>query len=246
MTFEPYKTKRQEESLPKISPLELGIVIEKYRDDPQWLQIKGYRESKATGKSELILGLNGKDYWFPLNKDVYESFVRKIRTESRGEGLSFLRSYIRESRGYKGTWPDLGYVRKNRIKFGFAESQITPGQVGISAYLIDSILRLKQEGVSSQQIAHELRLSLPQVESVINLDTLFDTKLMVDPKNKAFLNGEGPYEEMGTMSGEVARSRSQSVKAFKATNDKSSGGTPVRLSGMKPRAKSITVKRSML
>ena len=74
-------------------------LLEKLGDHPQWMKISAYREEwdsvSHRPKSEMMLNLTGKDYWFPTTRKVYERFLVKSITESRGVGFRYLQRYIR-------------------------------------------------------------------------------------------------------------------------------------------------------
>lgn len=114
-------------------------LLEKMGDRPAWMKIRKYREEGR--RSELVLGLNKRDYWFPLSPRVYETFQAKIK-KSRLEGLTYLQDYIRRYRGYAGRWPSRRYVEQNKLSGkSFVES------------IAQAILTKFDEGVAPEDIA---------------------------------------------------------------------------------------------
>ncbi len=149
------------------------MLSEKLGDRPEWMRIRAYREGRGPSgrrRSELMLQLRQRSYWFPLTPRVYENFRARIG-KSRSKGLKYLQSYIRRYRQYKERWPSKRYVRVNRLVSGgfYNESELA-SRTGLSTALVEEIVRLAGEGRGSVEIVSLLvGVSLPQVESVLNL-----------------------------------------------------------------------------
>lgn len=220
---------------------------EKYGDDPEWMRITGYREGRDPvghrRRGELMLNLTGRNYWFPVSPHVYERFVEKIVTEDRGTGLRYLQRYIRQYRTYKERWPSKRYVRVNRIHKGsFFPESVTPAQVGLPQEIIDAILEAISDGWSPKDIASQLRLSLTQVESVLNARGA-EQREISDELIRKIADGEVQADEaIGALTAFTPSSRHRSQSALRAVTK---GGRErqrsVRLAGQKPRSGTVRI-----
>jgi hypothetical protein len=94
-------------------------LLESLGDKPEWLKVKSYREGYDPRRkrriSEVMLTLRGKDYWFPTSPKIYESFVSRASSGTRGSALKYLQKYIRRYRDYQERWPDQDYTDKNKV-----------------------------------------------------------------------------------------------------------------------------------
>lgn len=98
----------------------LGLC-EAWGKDPKWLKVvgvkSGFRRDPVNPKipgNEVVVRIRNKNYWFPADKQALDKFIRLGR-KNRGEALQWFRRYVRRDRGYRGRWPDRGYVIKNTI-----------------------------------------------------------------------------------------------------------------------------------
>ncbi|MBK6942466.1 MAG: hypothetical protein IPH13_20005, partial [Planctomycetes bacterium] len=98
----------------------LGLA-EAWGKNPKWLKVvgvkSGFRRDPVSPKipgNEVVVRIRNKNYWFPADKQALDKFVRLGR-KNRGEALQWFRRYVRRERGYRGKWPDRGYVIKNTI-----------------------------------------------------------------------------------------------------------------------------------
>lgn len=177
-------------------------INEKLGDYPKWLKIKAYKEERTKNgvKSEMLLNIRGKDYWFPLTPKVYDKFLERSISESRGSGLIYLRNYIKEHRDYKDRWPDELYYSKNRIsqtvrenKFShlpapFNDLDVIASNVGLDPYIVDSIAEMRKKNFLIKDIATQLRITSGQVESVL---VFMDEPLVDDPM---YLSNEAAFD----------------------------------------------------
>jgi hypothetical protein len=197
-------------------------INEKLGDYPKWLKIKAYQEEKTPDgvKSEMLLNIRGRDYWFPLTPDIYNKFLERSISESRGSGLIFLRNYIKENRGYKGRWPDEIYYSKNRISNTVKESAFShlpepfntveaiASNVGLDPFIVDSIVEMKEKNYLIKDIASTLGLSVLQVESVL---VFLDETLVSEP---FYLSQESIDTDI------KGDSKTAQIKAFRKLNRK--------------------------
>ena len=171
---------------------------EKLYDKPEWLRVRGYREARPTRKhrkhAEILLRLGSKDYWFPATPSVYERFVNKAKSESRGAALRYLQEYIRRYRKYRGVWPDVDYVEKNKISDdSFMErARIADyaSRTGASVEEVSSILAMRGRGFSAPFIAKRLHLGVPMIEHVLNLVLQTEAPLTDVPAFEDLIDGE--------------------------------------------------------
>jgi hypothetical protein len=234
------------ENAEELTPEVFTELEEKYGDRPEWMRITGYREGRHERthrrRSELLLNLRGKNYWFPLAPKVYERFIGKIINENRGVGLRYLQKYIRQYRTYKERWPSKRYVRQQRLSKGsfLPESQIQPSQVGLPEDVIEAILTASEQGMSVTDIAHGIGISRNHVESVLGLHALTQHSI-TDGLLRALADGDLTVEAaISDVANAAERHRS------KTTLSKLRSGSPermksIRFPGMKRRSRSMKV-----
>lgn len=176
------------------------IIREKLGDSPQWLKITAYRE--AGHRAEVLINLRGRDYWFPVSRSVYENFISKAMTTSRGAGLVYLKNYIREHRKYRERWPDAVYTRRTKLKKGSFLDETSMSQLGISEDVVKKICKLSERGHSPREISKILKVSYPQVESALNMNNMFSPRALYDPSAGDIQGVLSVDEEMSKLTGQ--------------------------------------------
>lgn len=213
---------------------------EKLYDKPEWLRVRGYREARPTRKhrkqAELLLRLGTKDYWFPATPSVYEKFIAKAKSESRGAALRYLQDYIRRYRKYRGVWPDPAYVEKNKISDdSFMERDALIAdyarRTGATVEDVSAILTMRGRGFSTQLIARKLHIGVPMVEHVLNLVLQTEAPVTDIPAFEDLIDGEINLSEM---KGATPSDTGQTMRALRG--EARGNVRYVKVKGQKPRS----------
>jgi hypothetical protein len=250
----------------ELTPELFEALEEKYGDKPDWLRIAAYKEAydpvSHRTKSEIMLKLTGKDYWFPLSPAVYDKFLEKILHENRGKGLRYLQNYIRTYKTYKERWPSKRYVRANKLPVGRSLMDETLGgkdrqrerklnlnfadyaeRLGLSEDAVEAIYSLHMEGVKSSQIALSLGVTVPHIESALTLIRGFEPGDINDSLIKAVADGVVSVEEaVSRVSTTMASTNSKkALRALRRGDPTHTTMKSMRVRGMAPRSPSINI-----